>query len=177
MNGIDQNRRLWRGVLLAVTLVSFAGPWAFDVIHVPAQFACSAPFARLEGDFCGQPMAGFQIFLWLAGCLMSVGGRLANEEVAAGEFLLVIIFLIPFATVVMALVMLLRRRGRGAWWLLAAWLVGAGAAGFILSRMGATRLGHVWGLWLFVIAALAAAVVEALALAASRRSTAGLRSD
>ena len=176
MNGIDQNRRLWRGGLLAVTLVSFAGPWAFDVIHVPAQFACSPPFARLEGDFCGQPMAGFQIFLWLAGGLASISGRLANEGVAAGDFLVVLIFLIPFATVVMALVMLLRR-GRGAWWLLAAWLVGAGSTGFMLYRMGATRVGHVWGLWLFVIAALAAAVVEALALAASRRSTSGLRSD
>ena len=52
---------LLRGALIAVFVVSMAGPWVYDRIMVPAQFACSAPFIRLDGDFCGTPMSGFHL--------------------------------------------------------------------------------------------------------------------
>lgn len=40
-----------RVVILLSLLVAIMGPWTFDRIHVPAQYTCSTPFVRLEGDF------------------------------------------------------------------------------------------------------------------------------
>ena len=49
-------------------LVAIMGPWTFDLIHVPSEYPCSAPFIRLEGDFCGTPMSGG----WILVCVMAV---------------------------------------------------------------------------------------------------------
>jgi hypothetical protein len=166
---IRRNIRGWRAVLLGLAVLSLFGPWTFDVIHVPAQYACSAPFVRLEGDFCGQPMPGIRYILWLAGGLVSVAMRMANGEAAAGELLFVIIFLLPFAPVVPALAAIMRRSERGSGWLLAGWLAGAAAAFLILSRSGSMRAFHAWGLWLYLSVALVAATAEAIALYGGRK--------
>ena len=45
--------RFWRVIILAMLMVSFVGPWFFDVIMVPAEYECNLPFVRLDDDFCG----------------------------------------------------------------------------------------------------------------------------
>ena len=60
MSWINNRRRLWGGILLALLLVAGMGPWGFDLINVPAQFECSAPFIRLKGDFCGEPVSAMR---------------------------------------------------------------------------------------------------------------------
>ena len=60
------------------------GPWTFDVINVPAQYTCEAPFVRLDGDFCGYPMSGFETIKWFGGGVFSLFGDLINGNLAAG---------------------------------------------------------------------------------------------
>jgi len=62
MSWIYENQHKWRITLLVVMVVAFMGPWTFDRIYVPAKYECSAPFIRLEGDFCGIPMSGLRFF-------------------------------------------------------------------------------------------------------------------
>jgi len=47
--------------------MSLMGPWMFELINVPAEYSCDKPFILLHGDFCGEPMSGFQFFSWFAG--------------------------------------------------------------------------------------------------------------
>jgi hypothetical protein len=52
----------WRVVRLAgiaLVVLALAGPWWYDKIYVPAEYECHRPNIRLEGDFCGVPIAGF----------------------------------------------------------------------------------------------------------------------
>lgn len=164
--------RVWRSLLLGVAVLSLFGPWAFDVINVPAQFACSPPFVRLDGDFCGQPAAGIRLVFWLAGGIVSIGGRLLAGEAAGTELLFAAAFLLPFVPVVLALTAILRRSERASWRLLVAWLLGATAALLLLARSGGLRVPHAWGLWLYVIVALVTAMAEAVALIGDRNPTA-----
>jgi hypothetical protein len=59
MSWLTDRKRVWRVILLALLAISTLGPWGFDVIHVPAEFPCSAPHVRLSGDFCGLPLRFF----------------------------------------------------------------------------------------------------------------------
>lgn len=49
---------IWRLAGAGLLIAAILGPWAYDVINVPAEYLCSAPFVRLEGDFCGVPLSG-----------------------------------------------------------------------------------------------------------------------
>lgn len=64
MSWIDENRNFIRAAAWILVLVALLGPWTFDPIHVPAEYTCDKPFVRLEGDFCGYPMSGFQFFMY-----------------------------------------------------------------------------------------------------------------
>jgi hypothetical protein len=58
MSWVSRRRRAWRVPVLALLLVAVLGPWAIDRIVVPAEFACSSAFVRLEGDYRGAPLSG-----------------------------------------------------------------------------------------------------------------------
>ncbi|MBK8901742.1 MAG: hypothetical protein IPM53_11200 [Anaerolineaceae bacterium] len=59
-NGQSIWRKLnWRVVILALMLVSYFGPWGYDLLHVPSEFGCSWPTFRVAEDFCGYPIPGF----------------------------------------------------------------------------------------------------------------------
>ena len=76
MSWLQKNKQLWRISILLSLMVAFLGPWVYERISVPAEYACSPPFIRLEGDFCGSPILGFQLFIWIIGGLLSMGGSL-----------------------------------------------------------------------------------------------------
>jgi len=62
-----EHKQKIRAFILVLMIVSFMGPWGFDKTNVPAQYACNPPSIRLEGDFCGHPISGFQNFIWIIG--------------------------------------------------------------------------------------------------------------
>jgi len=72
MSWMNDHKREWRVVVLVLLLVSIIGPWIFDLIVVPSEYACLAPAIRLAGDYCGIPMSGIWILSAAAGILVNI---------------------------------------------------------------------------------------------------------
>ena len=80
---MNDTRVLWRILVLPLFLISLLGPWMFDVVFVPAQFTCEAPFIRLNSDFCGIPLSGFETILWFVGGVSYTFGELLKGNFAS----------------------------------------------------------------------------------------------
>ncbi len=76
----EQDNRFWRVILLVLLLVAFLGPWGFEEIHVPAEYPCNAPFVRLEGDFCGQPISGISVYPWIVISFFTASAGLVSGD-------------------------------------------------------------------------------------------------
>lgn len=128
----------WRTAALTLLLIAMAGPWVYDLIHVPAQYSCDGPNVRLQGDFCGLPFPGFNVFFLLPLILFPVLttlGLLRRDEDEDSR---------------------LRRIHRLAWPLAA-----IAAAAFILLQLP-RPYAPPWGALLYVVVAVVATVVENL---------------
>jgi hypothetical protein len=165
-----RHRRIWSVTLLALLIFAFIGPWAYDRIHVPAEYPCTPPNVRLEGDFCGVPVAGWWIFSAVAGLIATVALAITDPATLAERArdiiaaLLLLLLLLPiFST----LLMLWRREGRDwrvfhvlSWGLPAAailwWLVAIFPSG--------TPLLQLWGLWLYVGLVIVVLLLELVGL-------------
>ena len=79
MPWINEHKRVWRGAMVVMLLVSTMGPWFFDLLWVPAEYTCSAPAIRLDGDYCGLPVSGIGLFRWAAPGLVY-----ASKELVSG---------------------------------------------------------------------------------------------
>jgi hypothetical protein len=159
-----------RMAILVLLLAAFIGPWAYDRIHVPAEYPCTPPNVRLEGDFCGGPVSGLWIFTAVAGLIATVALAIADPAALAERArdiiaaLLLLLLLLPiFST----LLMLWRREGRDwqvfhvlSWGLPAAailwWLVAIFPSG--------TPLLQLWGLWLYVGLVIVVLLLELVGL-------------
>ncbi len=183
MSWINEHKRVWRVVILVLLLVAMMGSWAFDRINVPAEYPCSAPNIRLEGDFCGMPMSGIRIFSWMiVGVIGMIVGPLTGAPGFAdrgGAFLreslftlvmlmALLLLLLPFFNTLLSLVRRDRRRRQGL--NVAAWGFAAGI-GLLMGMSGYPKLFRVlWGVWLYVGLTVGALILEALTLAAEKRS-------
>lgn len=134
---ITQNISIFRAGALILFVVALLGPWTFDVINVPAEYECSAPFIRLNGDFCGMPMSG----LWVGG--------------------LSILPLIPFFTTLFLLWKKDARRFRTIH--LIAWVLALILALVAFNSQINDPIIPLWGLWLYILLAVGAILIEYLA--------------
>jgi hypothetical protein len=82
MSWLDDHKRVWRLVVLGLLLMAFVGPWAFELINVPSEYPCSAPFIRLQGDYCGTPVSGIAILPALLGELVNLAVQLVAGPAA-----------------------------------------------------------------------------------------------
>lgn len=170
------NRRMndLRVIELVLLLVAIMGPWWFDVINVPAQYTCSNPFIRLEGDFCGAPISGTWLPVTIAaGLVPMVVKWLTGTAVLAEwihEFSIGLLMLLPTLPVISTLLMILGRdrRGRQAFHIIALGLavcltlfMGANLIGLSLSSRAWWML---WGIWLYIGVTVSALILEVLAL-------------
>ena len=141
-------KNVWRLLLLLLLFVALSGPWTLDLINVPAEYPCSAPFIRLEGDFCGLPLSGWRVIL-LFSCVL-------------------FLFVLPvFAT----LLIMMRgyRRGRQIF-LMASWGLALSAA-IWFGIAGYPRLFWVvWGVWLYIGSAASALILEGVAMVGGRKA-------
>jgi hypothetical protein len=161
--------------LLVLLAVAILGPWTYERLYIPAEYACPAPNFRLEGDFCGSPLGLFQVCFWTVGGLVNLLVRLVSgaavfaevrqEALAVSLWTLVLGLLgLPFASSLASTLQGERRDRRG--FHLAAWGLGAGAA-LLFGLSGEVRLARaLWGAWLYFVLAAGALVLEALVLAA-----------
>ena len=156
---------LLRGAFIAVFLASMAGPWFYDEIMVPAQFACSAPFIRLEGDFCGLPVSGFHLNIFPLGALLQIvlsgSGGSALSAIAFRDLAVMAAFIALILPAITTILRSLRGSSQMARLLtIASWSIAAPIALFIaLSSPRGLRLS-LWGVWLFIGLAIVAIIFE-----------------
>lgn len=170
MAPIHRNRRAWLAIALLVAAAAFFGPWAYDRIHVPAQYTCSLPNIRLEGDFCGVPLRGTWVITTAAQSFMSlpaawvrgepwISGGTPEMILAAMTFFLVL----PLLTTLGQMLGAEGRRWRRV--NLVAWALGLVVAGLTATAglLNGWGLLRGWGVWLYMGLALGMVVAEARA--------------
>jgi hypothetical protein len=175
---MSEHKRIWRLAILVLLIVAITGPWAFDRINVPSEFTCSAPFVRLEGDFCGSPQSG----LWMLSTIVQVlayivvgvvtGTTIFTER--AGEFsfaLLGLLFVLPLFSM---LFLVLRGDSQRRLVFQVAVLGLAVGLGLLLGISYPGRpFWLLWGPWLYVGVAAIALIFEGAMLASERWTAEG----
>lgn len=155
MSWINEHRRVWGIAILAILLLAGVGPWSFDLIDVPAQYPCSAPFIRLKGDFCGLPLPGMWVLSILPGALVALAVGTLTGELAFADvvriFLEILSVLFVLLPVISALFLVLPGPLQYKSKLhLAAW----GLAVVVIVRWLPLTFeyspDHLWGLWLYM---------------------------
>jgi hypothetical protein len=154
-------------------MVAVAGPWFFDRIYVPAQYPCSF---RLEGDFCGVPTSGTYLLLGAVSEFLHRTRELLGGVMGLGEWtrsfaiiLLPSLLVLPFF--ITALLILSGEGRNRPLFAVAAWGLAA-SMGLLIGFSSYLQLFRgLWGIWLYISVAAAAAILEALTLAAERRSS------
>ncbi|GJM41484.1 MAG: hypothetical protein DHS20C20_17660 [Ardenticatenaceae bacterium] len=167
MNWIQDHKRVWRTAVLILLLISLIGPWAFEQVHVPAEYACSPPNFRLEGDFCGTPITGMWIFTGLIGNFFSLVGRLFSGGIAFTSLFRELLFAIfslllvlPFFTTLLSILQKDKyARFRRASWGLALSL----ALLFGLFALPQFSVYPPWGIWLYSAVLIVALLVQWMA--------------
>lgn len=161
---VDSCGTLIHSVLVAATLLSLIGPWAFERVNVPAEYDCSKPYVRLEGDYCGLPVAGFKIIVLVFGVILEMPARLHVGGASLSEaFRAVLVFCLAalaLLPVLLELVSVLAYRGEKLKSVLApVWALGVSLTVLYGSAFRATYLVQ-WGLWLYVVTGLIALTME-----------------
>jgi hypothetical protein len=182
MSWINEHKRVWRVAILVSLLVAIMGPWTFDRINVPAEYPCSAPNIRLEGDFCGVPLSGIWIFSWMIGGFIIMGVGLVTGATGfadnGGEFLRAFLFTMAVLLLVLPIfstLLLIVRGGhrRRQVFNAAAWGLAA-SMGLLIGITSYQKLfWRLWGIWLYIGLAVSALILEVLTLKVGTRSGQG----
>jgi len=173
---LNEHKRIWRLIILAFLLAAMVGPWAFDRINVPAQYECLWPNFRLEGDFCGTLLVGTPAVAAGLDLISSIFARIATGATLDTNLvrnLLSFFFILTLLPVFGTLLLILAgERLRQRVFPAAMWgLVVVGCAGFLLwfSLMLGPPPIQLWGLWVYVLLAPIALILEAAVLTGKRR--------
>jgi hypothetical protein len=129
----------------------------FEQINVPAEYACDKPFIRLEGDFCGSPLSGFQFFsLFTGGFFQMIVEMFKGNFAGSARELLVglpILLLIPFFT---TLLLIWKKDSRKLQTInLSIW-----SLALILALLVNDKAFYLWGPRLYSVLAIGTLIVE-----------------
>ena len=176
MKAIQEHKQSWRVAGLALLILALIGPWVYEVIFVPAEYSCSPPNIRLEGDYCGAPMPGAWIIFGFAQGFLSLNiDLLIGTEVFAERtreyffMLLSSLSVLPFISTLLVLWKRDTRKLRK--FHLVAWGLAVVLGLFwSLSMLFASHphIGRLWGLWAYLGLAIGMLVLEAFALVAEK---------
>jgi len=157
-----EHRKILSFLVLVLLITTLIGPWGFDQINVPAEYACDSPFIRLYGDFCGLPISGFQFFGFMVGgffqmLLTLITGAFINRprELLSG---LSILPFIPFFTTILLLWKKESHRLRTV--NLVAWILALLPTLMLFIAQINDKATLLWGLWLYIITAAIAIALE-----------------
>ena len=166
----------WRVISLALLILALIGPWTYDVIYVPAEYACQPPNIRLEGDFCGLPMSGMQVIFFLLEAFISISIGFVNGTAVIAdrvrEYLFTIFFLLPVPPFISTLVMFWKKDSRRLQaihviiWGLAA-IMGLVWSLFVLADPHPQKW-RLWGVWFYLILTISMLTLETFALATKK---------
>jgi hypothetical protein len=174
MSTLIENKRTWRIATLILLAVAMLGPWAYDLIHVPAQYSCDGPNVRLEGDFCGVPISflmGLGAFFGSLPSILSGDTAIGWDLLALALPLMLLVFIAPMFTNLV----LLRHNHQARWQVfnLTAWGLAAIVAGIYLGLSAFRPYASPWGVLLYVVVTLGVLALEMRSLMLSRRAVQG----
>jgi hypothetical protein len=173
---LQENKTGWRAAILVLLGVAILGPWWFDLIVVPAQYECTTAI-RLDGDFCGIPMAGAWILIWVITVpINSIRGLVTGaitladlrSETLRGILggLLLCALLLPF---IHTLFLFRHRESRRQQvFSLIVWGLAVGAGLWFGLSSHPNLFWVLWGVWLYSGLAAGALILEALMLLRGR---------
>lgn len=174
---MNEHKRVLRVAILVLLLVAIAGPWAYDQINVPAEYECSDPFIRLEGDFCGSPLSGIWMLSAITGALASIAvGVVTGTTVftdRARELSFTLLWLLFFLPLLSTLLLVLRGESRSRSVFHVVVLSLAVGLGLLLSLSVPLKPFWLWGPWLYVGVVASALVLEVVVLGVGRKSAKG----
>jgi hypothetical protein len=171
MSWLDKHPRVWRAGTLVLLLIALVGPWGFDLLNVPSEYACSPPNVRLYGDFCGMPLSGIYLLTWTVEGFLAFVQTGAVFPDRAREFfgllflcaVVLFVFVLPFFnTLLLILRGASRRHGIFS---VVVWSLAAGIS-LLLGTLRPRLFWALWGVWLYAGLAVSALVLEGLALTA-----------
>jgi len=173
MSWITEHARVWRIVALIFLVAAVLGPWVYDLINVPAEYACSPPVVRLEGDFCGVPVSGAYMLFGLGSESVNivsglVTGRLVLAETSRQLLILLLGYLLLLPAVSILLMIL---KGNRRWLQIFHITVLCLAGGLMLwafSAESGLRMIQLWGPWLYTGVVLSELILEVLVFARRR---------
>ena len=171
MSFIVENKVFWRRIVLALFILSLLGPWMFDRIYVPAEYTCSTPTFRLEGDFCGYPMSGFLIVFPFTGRFFIILWELITG-IFTGQAreLFVGLFLLPTLPFFTTILLIWKKETRRLQTIdLVAWILALIPTLTVFITQIKDPVIRLWGLWLYILAAVSAVIVEILVHAGERK--------
>ncbi|HRQ36628.1 MAG TPA: hypothetical protein PLD25_01795 [Chloroflexota bacterium] len=168
MTEINEYKAGWRIIFLVLLLVALSGPWYFDRVSVPGQYACSSGI-RLDENFCGLPGSGLAIVPFAFGGLFNTARELlaAPTEFATWSRMLLFslllwLILLPFLSTLFVMWRPENRRGQMIHMIMLG--VAAISAGVFLSLPYFSRLHWaLWGPWFYICLALSMLLFELLA--------------
>lgn len=173
---LDQHRRIWRIIILAIVLITFIGPWGYDLINVPAQYECAFPNFRLEGDFCGVPLSGITVFvpglrLVLDAVVRLVQGASPDPILARNLWSLFLILIVLPVFTIPILIMAGERLGRQSIHAVIWGLASAGGLGLflLLSSLRGLLPLRLWGMWAYIALVVSALMLETAVQVSRRR--------
>jgi len=165
---IEQKYKI-RVLLLALSVLAFIGPWAFESIYVPGADACGANYIRMDDDFCGVPLSGIRLIVWISGGLISIGAGFATGDTDFSERIreLLISLLLLFTGLPVFSTLLLNVRGdnhQRQVFTIAAWILGFCGGLYLAITNGPKVFWNAWGIWLYFGVAACALILEMIFL-------------
>ncbi|MGD2050733.1 MAG: hypothetical protein PVH03_14630 [Chloroflexota bacterium] len=176
---IYQHQNRWRAAILLLLLVAILGPWVYTSDGVPPAEWCEPPYILLESDRCVKLESGVTVFIFMVSVLFSMGPTLASGMIGSGEifreFLFILFFfllLLPFYSSLP--LFLCRENRRLRLFNMATWGLALVPA-LLLATTGGSGLPFYffWGIWLYIILATLALILELLLLQNNRKPQIG----
>jgi len=176
---ILERKQTLRVASLALLILALIGSWTYDVIYVPAEYACSPPTIRLEGDYCGMLLSGIRVIFFLLEAFVSISvGFLTGTAVFADrarEYLFTLFFLFPllpfFST---ALVIFKSNSHRRQIFNLLSWglaLIIGSYWSLITIATPHPEKWRLWGIWSYMVLTIGVLILEIYAFTAKKDSS------
>jgi hypothetical protein len=174
MSWITDHARIWRIIVLILLVAAIIGPWVYDRINVPAEYACSPPVVRLEGDFCGVPVSGaYMLFGLVSESVNIVSGLVTGRLVLAETSRQLLILLLGYLLLLPAVsILLMILKGDRRWLQIFHITVLCLAGGLMLwafSAESGLRMIQLWGPWLYFASVIGLLILEIVVFAFKSR--------
>lgn len=175
MATIGKFKQTWRIASMPLLILALIGPWTYEIINVPAEYDCNAPYVRLEGDYCGEPMAGAFIIFWLIqGVIGMIAAIIAGTTEFSGrarEFLFMLLSSVPLLPLLSTPLVIWKKDSRGSnIFQLAAWGFATILGLFwVVFSINTSPHRLLWGAGIFAVLTSSVLVLELFALAVDRK--------